>query len=333
LLRYTPQNQLFHPFSQENPLQAGTGLGLAIVNSIVTSESVGGKVEVWSEEGVGTEIKVTFSSERSDDDDGISPDMEPLVPDGQNKRPTVSLVGFDTSHQGVKLLHRVLQTYLTSWWGFEIHTGDDYGNIVILNDDPSPVSDATERRDTVRPFIILSASRGNPTMMTIANNYERIGGFCRILYKPGGPSRLRSILKISLHAFKIGSQSREASPAPSLWTKDHVRNSPSFDETERTTPGASIPRRNSEESHRHRHPRRPAMSQRSTTAHPSATTWHSLSSTDEAAETVDPDTVMPTITVGASGSLLRSSIGTVDTTNRKFRVLVVEDNSILRNLL
>lgn len=45
---FSLQNQLFHPFSQENPLQAGTGLGLAIVNSIVRSKSVDGKVEVWS---------------------------------------------------------------------------------------------------------------------------------------------------------------------------------------------------------------------------------------------------------------------------------------------
>jgi hypothetical protein len=61
--------------------------------------------------------------------------------------------------------------------------------------------------------------------------------------------------------------------------------------------------------------------------------WRSLSSTAEAAEIVDPDSVIPTITVGASGSLLKSAIGSVDTTDRKFRVLVVEDNNILRNLL
>jgi K+-sensing histidine kinase KdpD len=58
---------LFHPFSQENPLQTGTGLGLAIVSSIVTSENVGGKVDVWSGEGVGTEIKVTFPAEVPED--------------------------------------------------------------------------------------------------------------------------------------------------------------------------------------------------------------------------------------------------------------------------
>ena len=57
LFRVYLQNHLFHPFSQENPLQTGTGLGLAIVNSIVRSRSVDGKVDVWSAEGVGTEIK------------------------------------------------------------------------------------------------------------------------------------------------------------------------------------------------------------------------------------------------------------------------------------
>ena len=224
----------------------------------------------------------------------------------------------------MKLLHQTLQTYLTAWWGLELHTEDDYGDIVILNDDPSIVFAATERHDTSRPFIILSASRGNPTMMAIADNHERIGGFCRILYKPGGPSRLRSILKLSLHAFKIGSQLRDAPP------HHHVRSSPSLDETEKC--GASIPRRNSEESHR-RDLRRPQILQRSTTANPDASSWRSLSSTAESAETVDADTVMPTITVGVSGSLLKSSIGTVDRTDRKFRVLVVEDNNILRNLL
>lgn len=48
------KDQLFHPFSQENPLQTGTGLGLAIVNSIIRSDSVNGKVDVWSSEGLST---------------------------------------------------------------------------------------------------------------------------------------------------------------------------------------------------------------------------------------------------------------------------------------
>ena len=41
----------------------------------------------------------------------------------------------------------------------------------------------------------------------------------------------------------------------------------------------------------------------------------------------------PTITVGTGGILLKSSIGTVDSTTLKARVLVVEDNNISRDLL
>jgi hypothetical protein len=44
-------------------------------------------------------------------------------------------------------------------------------------------------------------------------------------------------------------------------------------------------------------------------------------------------TATSTVSVGTGGTLLKSSVGTIDTTEHQFRVLVVEDNSILRNLL
>ncbi|KAG5645549.1 hypothetical protein DXG03_005824 [Asterophora parasitica] len=330
------KNQLFHPFSQENPLQTGTGLGLAIVNSIVRSESVGGKVEVWSEEGTGTEIRVTFFAEKSDDDEA-APEMEPFKFGGLKAPPTVSLVGFDTSYEGVKILKRVLEDDLKTWWGFDIYTGTGYGDIVILNNDPSLVQEATGRRDTSRPFIIFSAARGNPTIMTIASDHERIGGFCRVFFKPGGPSRLWAILKLCLHAHKIGSRSRGASPTRKLANVSSTASpAPAVDEKERSAPGASIPRRKSEESHSswsRSFPSRPPMSLRSSTIHPTSATWRSLSSTSERGETPS-STPVSTIPVGPGGSLLKSSLGAeFHPSGKNFRVLVVEDNSILRNLL
>ncbi|KAF8150767.1 hypothetical protein B0H34DRAFT_801693 [Crassisporium funariophilum] len=323
------KNQLFHPFSQENPLQTGTGLGLAIVSSIVTSENVGGKVDVWSEEGVGTEIKVTFTAEVLDTErkSQSAQEMESFrTEDSTQPLPTVSLIGLTSVHNGVQLLNDVLRTYLTTWWGFEIV---DDGDIVIVNDDPALVISATERRDTSRPFIILSAARGSPTIMSIASEHERIGGFCRILYKPGGPSRLRVILKLCVHALRIG-KSRGSSPM-GLMNGDSTHGAV---EKERSVSGSSLPRRNSEETHTRtrKHPVRPSMTPRSSTAHPVPSFWMPLPPAPEAVETPDPETPVPTITVGSGGTLLKSSVGSLDS-ERRFRVLVVEDNSILRNLL
>lgn len=318
---------MFHPFSQENPLQTGTGLGLAIVHSIVKSESVGGKVDVCSEEGSGTEIKVTFCAEPVES--GYCSDMERFKFEGAAKPLTISLIGFSETHRGIRLFYNVIRTYLVSWWGFEIQPKDspELGDIVILNDDPTPVVTATEARDISRPFIILSASRGNPEILSISSDYERIGGFCRIVYKPGGPSRLRSVLKLCLHALKIGEPEVSGSPPETEAEVHETWNKP----------GAShMSRRHSAESNwpREAFPIRPLMAVRSTTAHPGAQNWKTLTSTMERDEPVSPpDPSIPTVPVGSNGMLLRSSIGTIDTSERRFRVLVVEDNTILRNLL
>ncbi|KAJ7739315.1 hypothetical protein B0H14DRAFT_2990917 [Mycena olivaceomarginata] len=318
------KNQLFHPFSQENPLQTGTGLGLAIVNSIVKSESVNGKVDVWSEEGFGTEIKVTFTAQIPVDE-ATAPEMEPFKFDDPIHPVTVSLVGFDDEHKGVQLLHNVIHTYLVSWWGFEVRPPQqDYGEIVILNEDVEPVKKATAERNTSRPFIILSTLRGNPGVMAIASEHERCGGFCRIIYKPGGPSRLYALLKLCLHAIKIG---RSGGSSPHQY---HELDEP-------VAAMGHVPRRNSEETRNVWAPSsRPLLSQRSSTAHPLTTlSWQTLSSTAENEEppAEEDGDIDPMLSIGANGTILRSSMGAITSAQRRFRVLVVEDNTILRNLL
>lgn len=56
-------SHLFTPFSQENSLNAGTGLGLSIVLQIV--RSLGGTIDVQSEQGVGTEVKISLTLNQS----------------------------------------------------------------------------------------------------------------------------------------------------------------------------------------------------------------------------------------------------------------------------
>ncbi|KAF8656850.1 hypothetical protein AX16_002397 [Volvariella volvacea WC 439] len=321
------KNQLFHPFSQENPLQTGTGLGLAIVNGIVQSESVGGKVDVWSEEGQGTEIRVTFHAEKVEVQPGsqASAAMERFKFDDFQRPPAITLVGFDSNHKGVRLLRTVMHTYLVTWWGFEIRPGPNYSEIVILNDDPAPLISATENRDINRTFILLTAGRGSPTLMTIASEYEKIGGFCRILYKPGGPIRLRAVLKLCLHALKIGTRQE---PSIHVVQEDEMIHGRSHHPDEKLPRTSSpFPRRYSEERPAAHH--RPAMTPRSTTIHPAAV-WKPPVINEKPEEAGQ---YLQTVTIGSGGTLLQSSLRDLEGPHRHVRVLVVEDNNILRNLL
>jgi hypothetical protein len=316
-------------------MQTGTGLGLAIVNSIVQSKGVDGKVDVWSAENMGTEIKVTFSAETVEEDE-LSPQIADTL--NQGHRTKVSLMGFDDPHRGVQLLRGVLTHYLVSWWDFQIAPPGSLGDIVIANEDLSALQLAIEHREISRPFILLTVHRGERHLTATVTEFERLGGFCRILYKPGGPSRLRHALKLCIHALKI---SRRSSPTPENHPSDHSPNLP-----------AGVTRRNSEEptpAAQHSDMRRPSLGRRAITVHP-VTTWSRMPAHDEEDDdsqdgsqpgragrarsmSQSQTSTSPTIPVGdTGGSLLKSSIGALES-RKNVRVLVVEDNNILRNLL
>ncbi|THH29988.1 hypothetical protein EUX98_g4200 [Antrodiella citrinella] len=364
----TGKNQLFHPFSQENPLQTGTGLGLAIVNSIVRSSSVDGKVDVWSAEGVGTEIKITFTAEAVEDEEVSNSDAELVKLYNSLKRPSISLIGFDDAHRGVQLLRQALVESLTTRWGFVLAgtgTPDDtvdadpelLGDIVIMNEEYATVARAIAEKDTSRPYIILSSSRGDPRLMKVVADYERIGGFCRMAYKPVGPYRLFSVLKLCIHALNITDatsrkRSLSGSSSSSSSRFSNPPSSTSYD-ADGKSHSSFLPRRLSEEiSGNSTAPPRPTLGPRAITVHP-LTTWSQMDSMQEQEEPTEfqhdgaaletpvfsQSPSSPTIAVGTGGTLLKSVVSTsavpvaAETVRGPLRVLVVEDNEILRNLL
>ncbi|KAJ7860840.1 hypothetical protein B0H14DRAFT_3863648 [Mycena olivaceomarginata] len=157
------KNQLFHPFSQENPLQMGTGLRIAIVNSIVKSESVNGKVDIWSEEGFGTEIKVTFTAQIPVDE-ATAPEVEPFKFDDPIHPVTVSLVGFEDEHKGVQLLY------------------NDYSEIDNLNEDVELTLSSTaeneeppaEEDSDIDPTLIGGSSTILQSLMGAVTSVQRL---------------------------------------------------------------------------------------------------------------------------------------------------------------
>ncbi|KAF9648803.1 hypothetical protein BDM02DRAFT_3095826, partial [Thelephora ganbajun] len=322
------KNQLFHPFSQENPLQTGTGLGLAIVNSIVRSSSVEGKVDVWSSESVGTDIKISFMAQTAEDIEGSPVLSELWRTEDFARPPSVSLVGFNIVHRGIELLQNVLVGYLQTWWKLVVlpDGSDELGDIIIVNEDRSYVAEAAASKNISRPMILLSSFRGDPDLMSIVTDFENVGGFCRVLYKPGGPSRLHAGLKLCIRSLLTGQRSR----APSM-----RGNLPHTQQGEKVAPFG--PKRHSSGDSR------PPLGPRPITIESRLGTM-SGSPQKMAMQTPPPDSPRtpspsldgrnsPTVTVGTGGILLKSSIGTVDSSTLRARVLVVEDNRILRDLL
>ena len=329
------KNQLFHPFSQENPLQTGTGLGLAIVNSIVRSSSVEGKVDVWSSESVGTDIKISFMAETVEDTEGSPVLSELWRTEDFPRPPSVSLVGFNIAHRGIELLRNVMVGYLQVWWNLVVlpDGNDELGDIVIVNEDPSYVANAVASKDVSRPMILLSSFRGDPHLMSIVTDFEKVGGFCRVLYKPGGPSRLHSGLKLCIRSLLIGQRSR----VPSM------RGNLSRTQAEKAVPFmANGPKRHNSDMDTHSDSR-PSLGPRSITVEarmgmtsgdvPKTTMQIPPPDPPRAPSPSSDEHSSPTITVGTGGTLLKSSIGTFDSTTMRARVLVVEDNRILRDLL
>ncbi|KAL5526390.1 hypothetical protein ACEPAF_8113 [Sanghuangporus sanghuang] len=323
------KNQLFHPFSQENPLQSGTGLGLAIVNSIIRSESVNGQVEVSSTEGVGTDIRITFDADVPEDEQPS--EIEKL--EMQGRQPTVSMIGFDDGSKGTALLREVLLKYLEHWWGFQIVPTADgaLGDILVLNEDTKLISHATAARDTSRPFVLLTSSRADAETMATVYDFERLGGFVRLVSKPGGPSRLRQVLRACVHIihFKESAQ-RSVSPEPQRSSTSPPAGLPS-----ELIPGQTGILRNTSQQSGESTPLRPRMTPRANTFHPVLSKRISIPTPK-----VSPPQEYPsspgdtTITIGAGGTLLKSSVGTWSRQgNNRTRVLVVEDNQILRDLL
>jgi signal transduction histidine kinase len=90
---------LFTPFTQENPMNQGTGLGLSTVLQIVGS--LGGTIDITSDQGVGTEVMVTLTLNQAS-----SADHLPLRHEGGNVIQTaraktagltIGLQGFDVN--------------------------------------------------------------------------------------------------------------------------------------------------------------------------------------------------------------------------------------------
>ncbi|QRW03977.1 protein-histidine kinase [Ceratobasidium sp. AG-Ba] len=308
-------NQLFQPFSQENPLHTGTGLGLAIVNSIVRSEAVDGQVDVWSQEGVGTEIKISFDVEETQ-----SGNADASLTKGKFGSVTVCLLGF-SEHRGQQELYSIVLNMLVNWWSVKVTETIADASILIVNEDAQFLSELIDRQEYSKPVILYSSGRGDQKIMTVVKTFERSGGCCRLIFKPGGPSRLYSAMQDSVQ-FRAGSMHL----VPGVHDLPGSPGSPSLVDSKNTP-------------YRHTSPSLPSF------GYPSSRPEYKQSyeasqypinpapQCDDNLKLERSISDFTTVPLADEGSVMLESVTGSLNAIKKPRVLVVEDNPVNRNLL
>lgn len=190
------EEQLFHPFTQENQYGPGTGLGLSIVNSIVQSPSINGKIDVWSTLGEGTEMRITCEMALADVEEIDGAVYQPALNLKEGR--SVSLAGF-TQARGQIDLKQVLSSYFHHWWHFaKSDTGDLGGDVVLINEDITILDKLAKVRDPLPPVILLSSAMGDSSIAEACEDYHRRGGVARMTFKPVGPAKLEAVVDFCL---------------------------------------------------------------------------------------------------------------------------------------
>ena len=253
---------------------------------------------------------------------------------------SASLLGF-TESRGHRLLKQVITEYIEQSWKFVISPVDSQlGDILILNEDVELVRRLTQQRDCGHPVVVLSSTRGDPYVLNAVEDYQRAGGFARIVFKPVGPNSLRQVIGLCVRILVDQLTQQQSTPNRTSLSSIEESTAPSGerysarDFVEGVWPSPLNRRRSQGAEGDLSSLRRPELPPRSRTYNLDLSSGPRQPSTEgsRSEPPKSPNSPSTTIAIGTGGLLLKTSIGSLEP-GRPVHVLVIEDNSILRELL
>ncbi|KAF4631651.1 hypothetical protein G7Y89_g6476 [Cudoniella acicularis] len=216
---------LFMPFSQENPTAPGTGLGMSIVKQIV--DLSGGSIDIRSELGKGTEVKLSLPLEDCITDPENPNTLKLSDPQEDHisavrrrgRGRTVTIRGFDVAFEDSPLqlgalasLKASIEKYVTEWFGFKLSSTDEDPDILICDESAFQPSSVSQVK--FRALLILCSNGARRDIYTSQLDGDQTIEF---ISKPCGPHRLSKALLNSFDAedaMQTTSKSRVSETGP-----------------------------------------------------------------------------------------------------------------------
>lgn len=211
------QSKLYVPFAQENTLAPGTGLGLSIVRSI--TNMLGGNIDIRSEVGRGTTVKVSLPLLRpvaGDESPVTTPSMslnstkelddsiQLLQQEAKGRRVAIDGLSLDSyppalnQHLGSS---QVLAKYITDWYGLDVVPWSNTADCDVLITDERNVAVLGKENvlpgSSKQPGIIVLC--GHSTQGRLPSLHAQGSGqVVEFLSKPYGPYKLARALRACL---------------------------------------------------------------------------------------------------------------------------------------
>ncbi|KAJ5674999.1 uncharacterized protein N7477_004933 [Penicillium maclennaniae] len=252
------RTRLYTPFAQEDTLSVGTGLGLSIVRGIV--ETLKGTINIQSQVGQGTTVKVTFPLARPGKEKSPRPtlDRESLVP----TKPTMSgptrhvgLTGKRAAIWGVDftlLSHDQfwcsIVHYLTDWYGLEIVPWSADENVDILFADERDLSEGNLKQFPIQSPRLLLFSNEVGNSGDSRARWTHLAKSLMVLRRPCGPRRLARGILNCLNSTPAPTPPRpcsiekefEVTERPKASSTSQFSKEPSLSSSEHLSPSTSI---------------------------------------------------------------------------------------------
>lgn len=231
------QNDLFRPFSQENPLAAGSGLGLSIVRQAVGS--ISGSIDIVSARGEGTEMTIRTALQRYSVPNfpGSSPENSPEMSAFNALRretadKSIGILGFGPSlfSQRDTTLYESLERMCREWFGLKVTSMSPVDDVPASFDFYLAVQTELDSEDPKgRDLFSLAehtgggVSHGSPVVvicqypevahnMFVAAKVREQTGIFEFISQPCGPRKLARALSLCIKRCK-GQQTGGTDPS------------------------------------------------------------------------------------------------------------------------